>query len=223
MKIGLLLSHEGPLGIWTPGCKAAAQLAAHELNMSGGVHHRELEIVVADAGLTADSAFSAARHLALDHCVDTVIGLQPSNLRGAVERAIIGLAPYFYTAEWEGGHCASGTAALGITSAETFEPSIEWLVRRKQARTFYFIGSDYRWPQIGCQIARDAVAAAGGQMVGAAFLPFGTEDFERLFENVKRAEPDVVIAMQLGSDAVVFHRAFTDSGLAARTIRLCRF
>lgn len=221
MRIGLMLSYSGPMGIWNAGCKAAARLAVAELNRAGGVHGKGLEIVAADAGTSAESAFKAARHLALDECVDAIIGLQPSNLRSAVERGLRGLAPYFYTAEWEGGPCAPGVVALGTTSREVLGPSIERLTQLKNAQRFYFLGTNYRWPQVGFRIACEAVSAAGGRMVGATFLPFGQENFERVFADIRRARPDVVIAMQLGDDAVLLHRAFTEHGLAPHCIRLC--
>jgi len=221
MKLGLLLSHDGPIGVWTPGCKAAVRLAVEQVNAGGGINGRPLDLVTGDAGASSLSAFDASRRMVIDDRVDAVVGLQPSNMRAAVERGLGGLVPYFYTAEWEGGRSAIGTAALGLTEAQSLRPGIARLAELRNARRFFFVGNDYLWPHVAYGMARSAVAAAGAQMVGSVFLPFGKPDHEALLARIEREKPDVVLVVMLGNDALDFNRAFGASGLARHVLRFC--
>lgn len=220
MKIGLIFAHSGLAGLWTPGCHGGAILAAAELNAAGGVLGQEVTLVTADGGETVQSAFRAAQHLAIEDRVDAVIGLQSSNLRSAVRNGLAGLAPYIYTAHYEGGFCGPGLATLGSTDAETLPPAIGWLARHRSARRFFFLGNDYIWPRVTYGLAEGAVQAAGARLVGRSFMPLGQRDFAAILDRIRHSGADAVIMALLGEDAVAFNRAFGQAGLAARAIRL---
>ncbi|WP_239031859.1 substrate-binding domain-containing protein [Paroceanicella profunda] len=220
MKLGLILSHTGPMGLWTPGCEASAMLATAELNAAGGVYGREVELVPANAGTTTESAAAAARRLSAEHGVDAVIGMQPSNLRPAVRQGLGGSVPYIYTCQYEGGYCGPGTVATGITDWEVLAPAIGWLAEQRGARRFYYVGNDYIWPRVAHGTAEAAVTEAGGRLVGDSLLAFGERDYSYVMDQIRAIRPDVVISVLLGEEAVAFNRAFGESGMARNMLRL---
>lgn len=220
MKLGLILSHGGISGLWTPGCQASAVLAAAELNAAGGVFGEEIELINIDSGETPQSAYEATQRLALDQNVDAVIGLQSSNLRSAVRKGLHGLAPYIYTPHYEGGYCGPGTATLGITDSDVLEPGIAWLVAQRRAQRFFFLGNDYVWPRAAHGSAEQAILRNGGRMVGRALVPLGCRDYEAVLDAIRRSRADVVVIAMLGEDAICFNRIFAEAGLAKRTLRL---
>lgn len=67
MKVGLLVSRSGPAGLWAPSCDNGAMLALAKLNAAGGVFGREIRIVLADAGQSADESLAAGRFLETYH------------------------------------------------------------------------------------------------------------------------------------------------------------
>ncbi len=220
MKIGLILSHAGLAGLWTPGCQGGAILAAAELNARGGVLGQEIELVHIDSGEVPGAAFSAARRLAIDERVDAVVGLQASNLRSAVRQGLGGLAPYIYTSHYEGGYCGPGTATLGITDAEVLNPSIAWLAERRRARRFFFLGNDYIWPRVAHGTTEQAVMRSGGTIVGRSLVPLGHRGYGPVLNQIRRVRPDVVVIAMLGEDAVTFNRAFGEAQLSRSILRL---
>lgn len=220
MRVGVILSHGGLAGLWTPGCQGAALVAAAELNAAGGVLGREIEIVNCDSGETPQSAFDAARTLALDDRVDAVIGLQASHLRSSVRRGLGGLAPYVYTPHYEGGTCGPGTASLGVTDQEVLTPGIAWLVERRGAQRFFFVGNDYIWPRIAYGTTGAAVRRAGGAMVGHALVNLHDRVYSPILDRIRATRPHVVVMALLGEDAVAFNRAFSEAGLATESLRL---
>lgn len=220
MRIGVILSHGGLAGLWTPGCQGAALVAAAELNAQGGVLGQNVEIILQDSGETVQSARAAAEKLLLDDCVDAVIGLQASHLRSAVRDGLHGLAPYVYTPQYEGGHCGAGVAALGVTDAEVLDPAIQWLGENRGVSRVFFAGNDYIWPRVAYGTAETAVRLGGGRMVGHALLPLHDRDYNAVMAAIARADPDMVVVALLGEDAVAFNRAFADAGLSQRMLRL---
>ncbi|MGN7871104.1 ABC transporter substrate-binding protein [Paracoccus sp. 22332] len=220
MRIGVILSHGGLAGLWTPGCQGAALVAAAELNARGGVLGQEVQIIQQDSGETAQSARAAAERLVLDECADAVIGLQASHLRSAVRDGLHGLAPYVYTPQYEGGYCGAGVATLGVTDAEVLNPAVAWLIENRGVSRVFFAGNNYIWPRVAYGTTEAAVRLGGAQMVGHALLPLHERDYGQIMTAIARASPDLVVVALLGEDAVAFNRAFADAGLSHRTLRL---
>lgn len=149
-----------------------------------------------------------------------MVGLQSSDLRDAVRRGIARRAPYIYTPHYEGGFCGPDVTPLGATDEEALAPALRWLAERHGARRFCFVGNDYVWPRAAYRAAATAVRASGGVMTGAQFLPFGVEDHGRALDRVRAARPDATLVALLGEEAVRFHRAYAEAGLAPIVPRL---
>ena len=115
MKVGLLVSRSGPAGLWAPSCDAGAMLAAAEINAAGGVLGRNIDLVIADAGWSESEAIMAAGSLVDIDGVDAVVGMHPSNVRGAIKRRLSGSVPYIYTPQYEGGERGPYTVTTGGT------------------------------------------------------------------------------------------------------------
>ncbi|MEM7522191.1 MAG: ABC transporter substrate-binding protein [Pseudomonadota bacterium] len=216
MRIGLLLPHSGPAGLWRVGGQACARLAAEE-----GAGGEPVDLIQMDCGETPETAAAAATALRDDHGVDVVVGMQPSHQRNAITRALSGEVGYIYTPQYEGGWCGPGALPLGVTDAEAMAPSIAWLARRQAVSRWFFVGNDYLWPRAAHGVAAATVRAAGGVMAGAAMIPFGQCDYDILFSRIKRSRADAVAVVLLGEEGVRFHRAFAAAGLARRAARFC--
>lgn len=220
MKVGLLVSRQGPAGLWAPSCDAGAMLAAAELNAAGGVLGRDLEIVIADAGQFADEARAAARDLVDIAGVDAAVGMHPSNVRAAISNGLGGRVPYVYTPQYEGGERRPYLVTTGATDDEVLGPAIGWLNEHRGAQRFFLLGNDYVWPLRAHEIARGIVRSCGGTVVGQSIVPFGTSDYGPVTDAIRAARPDVVIIALLGIEAARFNRAFAQAGLARTTLRL---
>jgi ABC-type branched-subunit amino acid transport system substrate-binding protein len=82
------------------------------------------------------------------------------------------------------------------------------------------LGTDYVWPRTVHRCARQVLAAAGAQVVGEAFVPFGPGDAGLLVDLVLRSRADAVLLSLVGRDLVGFNREFTRAGLDRRVVRL---
>jgi len=219
MRIGLLQQHDGPCAIWRVGGQACATLGA--IDPVAGQDHDggPVELVAADCGYTLQSAADAALRLRDTENVDVIVGMQPSDQRNAVTRALGGQVPYIYTPEYEGGWCGPAALPIGMSGWDVLSIGIDWLLTKRSVRRWFFVGNDYVWPRSAHAAAQAHVHKSGGKFVGSAFLRFGSYNYDRLFEEIVAAHADGVIVVLLGEETVRFHRAFGHAGLSRRIAR----
>ena len=90
----------------------------------------------------------------------------------------------------------------------------------KRASRWYLIGSDYVWPWLSHRAIKKYIADAGGSVVGEEFVPMGDHDHSAQLARIGAARPDVVLISLIGTDSIVFNRAFAEQGLASKMLRL---
>ena len=220
MKIGLLFCRGGPAGLWSPSAEASAIVAAAEINTAGGVLGEDVELVVGDVGTTEREAAEAAGLLVDVQEVDALVAMHPSSTRDAVARVTAGRVPYLYTPQFEGGAINPHAIAIGGTDDMLLGPALAWITEHRRAERFFLVGNDYIWPRTTHATAGRLIRAAGGAVVGAAILSFGTEDYGSLFARMRQARPHVVVLSLLGLEAVRFNRAFAAAGMHRHCLRL---
>jgi ABC-type branched-subunit amino acid transport system substrate-binding protein len=110
--------------------------------------------------------------------------------------------------------------AIGETPRAQSRPAIEWLANAKNASRWYLIGSDYVWPWLSHRATKKYIAGAGGRVVGEEFVRMGEHDHSAQIARIRAAKPDVVLISLIGTDSIVFNRAFAEQGLASKMLRL---
>lgn len=221
MKLGLLVPQRGPSGLWAASAIACSELATAELNREGGVLGRPVDLVVIDGGSSAASAAAAgADSIEIDE-VDAIVGMFPSYARRPVAQAIGNRVPFVYTPQFEGFESDKGIVTTGETSRDLLQPGIAWLCEQRRARRFFLCGNDYVWPRASLAVAKSLIRqTSAGSVVGEAYWPIGQRDYGALIDRIVASAADVVIPYFLGSEAVAFHRAFSQAGLASQALRL---
>jgi urea transport system substrate-binding protein len=79
------------------------------------------------------------------------------------------------------------------------------------------VGNDYVFPQKTADAAKAIVEKTGGTVAGQEFTPLGTSEFSPILAKIKAAQPDFVLQVLVGSDAVSFVKQFKAAGLDAKT------
>lgn len=221
LKIGLLISRCGPLGIWAPSCDASALMAVAELNAGGGLLDRQVDLVVADAGPTHASAAEGADALMELEGVDAIVTMIDSSARRFVLDRTRGSVPVIYTPQFEGNEPDPGVVAIGETSAALIARGLDWLIHRKRATRYFLVGSDFLWPRRSIALARTLIANRGGSVVGEVIVPFGHETYDRVIERIGSLRPDVVMFWLVGQESIMFNRKFGELGLGSKILRFC--
>ncbi len=220
LRVVNFVALSGSAGIWGPATTNSALLAASEINARGGILGREVEVIFRDAGCAIEDVVEEARDIIAAGDADVVTGSHTSAVRVALRDVVAGQVPYIYTPVYEGGERTRGVVAIGETPDKQSRPAIQWLANHKRASRWYLIGSDYVWPWQSHRSVKDYIIEAGGRIVGEEFVPMGSHDHDGCISRIRAARPDVVVISLIGNDSVIFNRAFAESGLASRMLRL---
>ena len=225
-RVALALPRRGPAGIFGLECRAAAELAAAEIDASGGVAGRTVQFVHVDAG--GDPSTTAATITALLDAgsIDAVTGWHLSNARQAIAKVVGGRVPYVYAAAYEGGECSDGVLCSGEVPGDQILASLQWLRTETRLRRWFIVGNDYVWPRGTAAATRAGLQDTDISILGERFLPLDTDDpavWDRVLGEVVRSGAEGVMTLLVGSDAVRFNRAFGRKGLDATITRFSPF
>ena len=220
LRLGLLVPFHGSDAIWGPSCQYSAVLAAAEINRGGRVLGREIELFALDAGGNPDGVVTRCGQLINDNLIDALIGVHLSSVRVALRDAFAGIIPYVFAPLYEGGENTPGVFAIGDTPQQQFPAAIDWMIQRRRANRWHIVGNDYIWPRATHDTVRQLIQSQGGEVVGEDYLSLGQVDISTMIERIRASEPEVIFESLVGSDCVMFNRAFSEAGLDRKIIRL---
>jgi urea transport system substrate-binding protein len=231
VKIGFMAPITGDEALLGITQKQCYELALDDLNAAGGIGGREIVSIIEDDETNTKATIDKARKLIGQDNVDVIIGLLASFERQAAMSVTIPAKKLLvYPTYYEGGDCNPYLVNTGQLPNQQIDPMVQHLVDNV-GKTIYVIGHDYSWPRGSTAQMEKALTPLGGNLLGADFYPFGTQDFGPAFAKVKEANPDIVWLILVAGDAVtavkqyrsfdmkqplVFH-AWDDSMLSAVT------
>ena len=221
VRVALVVPLSGTLGLIGPGAVNCAALAAKEINEAGGILGRTVELRLVDGGRPALEVALDVRRLVRRGEAQAVVGVHSSDVRVALVSALRAQVPYVYTPPYEGGERSPGVYLAGETPDRQVRPVLRWLAERNRGSHWFLLGNDYVWPRRLSLAARDYLRALGAGVVAEQYVPRGRLDVEPLLSAIAATRADAVLLTLVGSDLVEFNRAFADSPLAQRVLRLC--
>jgi urea transport system substrate-binding protein len=219
VRVGMLIPMSGAAGLWGPSCLACATLATEEWNRAGGLRGRQVKLTVIDASDESESLETEVADL-LEDGVAAMVGMHTSSVRERITLVLDGRLPLVYTPLYEGGPLPANVMAIGETPDDQLLPALAWLSTRYRLKRWYLLGNDYCWPRRTHALACAALASAGCEVRGNRFVPLGACDAEHAVDDIRRSGAQAVLMSLVGQDAVEFSRAFGESGLGARVLRL---
>lgn len=230
-RVALLLPRRGPAGMFGPSCRAAAHLAAEEVDAAGGVAGRPVHLVDVDAGAPPAEVARTVAALVDRGDVDAVAGWHLSSVRQAVAPAVAGRVPYVYATAYEGGEVGDGVVCTGELPGEQVVSALRFLRREFGWRRWLVVGDDYVWPRATARETAQVLAADGIVLQHPAWVPLGCSDddvWRRVVADVERRAacrpaPDGVLMLLVGADGVRFNRLFHAAGLDDRLVRFSPF
>jgi len=221
LKVGVLIPLSGPAALFGPSSRNCIDMGIADINARGGILGRQLEALVADAGVPPAQASQAALRLWRGRHAEVLIGQHDSAVREAVAGVINGQIPYIYTPVTEGGGCSKAVYVIGETPQQQLMPVVPWLAEHKKSKRWYLIGNDYIWPRKSNEAGKQAIAASGGTVVGEEYVPFTVDNFDASLARIRDSGADSVLVTLVGGASVGFNRAFASFGLPDKVLRLC--
>jgi branched-chain amino acid transport system substrate-binding protein len=197
------------------------ELAIEEINAKGGILGRQAELLVEDS-TSADTgtAVQKARKLIERDKVDFLL----ANVNSAMAIATGEVSNELKTLHIvTGGHTDAVTGTdchwnvfrvCNTTRMET--NSISKVLFDKYGKKWYFITPDYAFGHTLQQGFEASLKKFGGTEVGASLTPLGATDYSSYLIQAQAANPDVIIFLTAGQDAVNSLKQAVQFGLDKR-------
>ena len=194
IKIGLIAELTGPLSFMGIANANITSMLVDDLNASGGLLGRRVELVIEDGETTDSVAKARAAKLIDEDKVDLVVGGIFSSTRQAIKSEAVarGRTLYIYTEQYEGQESDPLIFCTGPVPAQQVEPLIPWVMKTTGAKKFYLPSADYIWPQRLNKAASRVVRANGGEIVGEEYFPLDHMDYRHTVEEIMASGTDVV-------------------------------
>lgn len=213
IRIGILQPFSGGLEALGEQGFQGARLAIDEQNEAGGLLGRQIEYIRADTRTEPKSAVEETLRLIQRDKVDAIIGPVTSANRDAIRPTIERFGvPLLYATDYEGGTCSPFIVAYSALPEQWVDPLVPY-VAENYGKRFYLVGSDYIWPQKMNEAVRRAAEAAGAEVVGEEYVPFGVKDFTSTLRKIESSGADVVVISVVGADAITLVKQMTAAGL----------
>jgi len=220
VNVALCVPLGGIAGIWGPSALASARLAVAELNRRNGMGGKHCRLLTVNAADDAPDTEATLIELIADGQIDAMVGMHTSAMRQRLLRALASQIPYVYTPLYEGGEATPGVFAIGETTGRQLMLALSWIARHRRPRRWLAVGNDYVWPRATHRMARGLIADHGADLRSEHYLPFGSENFDEVIDQIRCQQVDAVLVSLIGQDAVAFNRAFGRAGLARQALRL---
>lgn len=209
IRIGNILDRTGGINIYCLKQIAATAMAVEEINASGGLLGRKLQIVFYDSQSNNQLNSQYATQAFARDKVDVLFGGVTSSSR-EVMRPIVnrfkGL--YFYNALYEGGVCDRRHVSTGMVPAQQIEPLVDYVIKKRNAKKGYILAADYNYGQITSKWMQKYIRQMGGQDLAVEFFPLDVNNFAPVLSRIQAAKPDVVWSALVGDAHVSFYRQF---------------
>lgn len=217
IKLGLMSPLTGLVELYGAEISWAGRIACDEINESGGVLGRPLELIIEDDGSLPETAVPAALKLVEEHGCAAIIGNLLSNSRIAVAERVAEpkRVPYLNFSFYEGSIWSRYFFHFAALPNQQIEKMIPYMAE-KFGPKMYFAGSNYEWPRGSIDAGKRALIRVGGEVVGEHYLPIGTDDVEELLDSVAKSGADVFVPYFAGSDQINLLTQFTKRGLKER-------
>jgi branched-chain amino acid transport system substrate-binding protein len=200
------------------GCR----LALDQINAKGGILGRKAELLVEDSTSgDAGTAVEKARKLIDRDKVNFLLGNVNSALAAALanvsyEKSVFHVVPGGHTDPVTGTNCHWNVFRVCNTT-QMEANAVAGALIKSAGKKWYYITPDYAFGHTLQAGLEKACAALGGTKVGGDLTPLGTADFSSYLIKAQAANPDVIIFLVAGDDAVNALKQAVQFGLAKKT------
>ena len=216
IRLGSVLDTSGIFDAYGKPMDMALRLAVKDINDSGGLNGKEVEVIGYDTQSDMALYSQYAQLLVRNDDVDVVHGGILSASREAIRQILRKAGTlYFYNVLYEGGVCDRNIFINGVTPAQQVEALVPFAMERSGKR-IHILAADYNYGQITAKWIQKYVADNGGETVAVDFFPLEVSEFGSTIAKIQSIDPDLVIAPLVGGAHLSFFRQWAAAGMNER-------
>lgn len=180
----------------------AAEIGIEEINQSGGLDGKEVELVVEDNQVDPKTVREKTSKLIQQDGADIIYGPISSASRNAMapvleKHEVPSLYPVVYEGPAAKDYCNKWTFKVGEIPIQQIKPFIPYLMEN-HGSSFYLLGSDYIWPQTTNKIITEEVKANGGEVLAEEYVSLDNTDFTSIIPRIEDKDPDILFMSLFG-------------------------
>lgn len=185
------------------------------------IANRPVEITVEDDGSTPDIALQKARRLVQQRNVNMLVGNVLANTGLAVAEFVKGSGtPYFMPVIaaddlTQRKRIPNVMRVAGFAASQMTRPLADWCLKQGY-RKVVTIGQDYTFGHEQAGGFVQTFTEGGGTVIGQLWHPINTSDFSPYLGQLLGMKPDVVFAVETGSDAARLLQQWYTFGMKQR-------
>ncbi|MCE2726880.1 MAG: urea ABC transporter substrate-binding protein [Planctomycetaceae bacterium] len=221
--VGLLHSRTGPMAVSERSMIDAEVLALEEINAAGGLLGRPVRWVIAD-GASDPPTFAREAERLVEQRPAVIVGCWTSASRKSVLPVVEAHDHLLiYPMAYEGLEQSPNIVYTGAAPNQQITPAVQWCHDTLGARRFFLVGSDYIWPHCVNAIAADQIKGFGAEVVGEAYVPFGSREVADVVRRIVATAPDVILCSVVGDSGVAFARGLREADVRPEKMPLVTF
>lgn len=219
IRIGVVTPLSGTYAGIGQQVKWGLDMAAKEINATGGVMGRQLELIYEDEEANPAVAVQKAEKLFQVGKVDFLTGTVNSGSTLAVGQVaernnrLIATTVSFadsITADKCSPNVFRVNARAGMQSAAL----AEWMASTKPNANVFYLGPDYEMGRSTVAAFKAAAEGKGAKTVGEVFAPLDNKDYSPFFGQIRSARPAVIYTSVAGNDTVRLFTQMAEFGLS---------
>ena len=221
IKVGIATDLTGAISWGGIPNSQVAKMAIDEINKSGGLLGRPLQMILEDTATNEQLAVTKVRKLVTQDKVDVVFGGITSSMRNAIKDTIVnrGKTLYIYPQLYEGKECTPYLFCTGPTPAQQCDTFIPWLIKNG-GKKFYLPSADYVWPHVLNEYARKTIVKNGGEVIGEEYFPVDHNEYSAAVNKIMSSGVNVVFNTTIPPGVAAFFKQLYEAGFQKKGGRL---
>jgi branched-chain amino acid transport system substrate-binding protein len=219
IKIGHLTPMTGFLGALGEYAVLGIKMAEEEINKSGGVMGRQIEVMSEDSVNPATAATKAQRMFERDGAlvlmgeINSASALTIMQVAARNKRLFMQIGAR--SDALRSKNCNRFTFHVDIPVTVMVNAVGQSLVRENKVKgkTFYMLSADYLFGHDLLRAAKAFIGANGGQVIGDELVATDVTDFSGYMLKIRRAKPDVVCSNLAGNQVTNLVKQYAEFGL----------
>jgi len=218
VKIGVLTPLSGTYTGIGQQVKWGLELAAKEINASGGILGRQVELIYEDSEANPAVAAQKAEKLFQVEKVDFLTGTVNSGATLAVGQVAernntLMATTVSFSDAITGAKCSPNVFRVNAPAGMQANALASWLGSAKSKPKTFYLGPDYEMGRSTVAAFKQRAEEKGAESIGEVFAPLGAKDYSQYFGKLRAARPEVLYTSVAGNDTVRLMTQLQEYGL----------
>jgi branched-chain amino acid transport system substrate-binding protein len=217
IRVGFPLPLTGPFAALATDLQRGAILATEEVNASGGVLGRKLDVLFRDDQLKPAVGAQRTKELIENEKVQFIVGGLAAHVQMAINEQTKKAKVLFISVS-QSDEISAKPDTSPLTFHEALNPTItcravgKW-VAENLGKKWWIVYADYAWGKQCNAVFTEVLRQQGGTLLGATPYPLGNAEFVAHLPRIQAAKPEVLVNAAPGADNIALLKQVGSFGM----------